>query len=376
MQNPTCFWEQQFWPKNPDFTIIGAGIVGLSAAIEIKKRAPKASVHILEKSPIGAGASSRNAGFTCFGSPTELLSDLKVMPAEELIELIQMRWSGLQILLDRCGKTEIEYHNWGSTECFLPDANAEYHSAKSQLPFLNELIKDAIELPECFSDLHLQDHGFNLHQNGFFNQYEGQIDTGKMYQKLEQLAMQSGVIISRGANIESIDFEDHPILHFQEQFPAIRTKNLLICTNGFSQELMPNLDCFPARAQVLVSSPINQLPFKGTFHMDEGYYYFRNIGNRVLLGGGRNLDIPGETSTNRTVNEKIQIELEKLLRNRILPKHTFNIDYQWTGIMGTGKVKKPIIEKKGNHCLVGVRLGGMGVAIGSHLGNQMAKIIV
>lgn len=376
MQHPTCFWEQNYWPNHPDFTIIGAGIVGLSAAIEIKNRTPKASVHILEKSPLGAGASSRNAGFTCFGSPTELLADLTVMPAEELIDLIRMRWSGLQILLERCGKSAIDFHNWGSTECFLPEAKDQYQQAKTKLSFLNELVQNAIQLPLCFSDQNIQSHGFNLHNSGLFNQYEGQIHTGKMYQKLEQIALQKGVIISRGAEIKSIDFEEHPVLHFQEQLPSIRVNKLLICTNGFSKNLLPKIDCSPSRAQVLVSSPIPNLPLKGTFHMDEGYYYFRNVGNRVLLGGGRNLDIAGETSSQRDLNEKIQIELEKLLRNRILPKQEFCIDYQWTGIMGIGKVKKPIIEQHGNHCLIGVRLGGMGVAIGSDLGNQMAEIIV
>jgi glycine/D-amino acid oxidase-like deaminating enzyme len=47
----------------------------------------------------------------------------------------------------------------------------------------------------------------------------------------------------------------------------------------------------PARAQVLITKPIDSLKIKGTFHMDRGYYYFRNIDNRVLIGGGRNLDL-------------------------------------------------------------------------------------
>jgi len=46
-----------------DFVIIGAGIVGLSTALELKKRFPQASITILEKEPtLGKHASGRNSG--------------------------------------------------------------------------------------------------------------------------------------------------------------------------------------------------------------------------------------------------------------------------------------------------------------------------
>ena len=46
-----------------DFVIIGAGIVGLTTAFELKKRFPQASIAILEKEPmLGKHASGRNSG--------------------------------------------------------------------------------------------------------------------------------------------------------------------------------------------------------------------------------------------------------------------------------------------------------------------------
>ena len=37
--------------------------------------------------------------------------------------------------------------------------------------------------------------------------------------------------------------------------------------------------------------------------------------------------------------------------------------------------KKPIIEKTHEHIAIGVRMGGMGVAIGSLVGEEVARII-
>jgi hypothetical protein len=48
--------------------------------------------------------------------------------------------------------------------------------------------------------------------------------------------------------------------------------------------------------------------------LDRGYYYFRNVGNQILLGGGRNLDFDAETTIELAQTEIIQNKLEQLLK--------------------------------------------------------------
>jgi hypothetical protein len=64
---------------------------------------------------------------------------------------------------------------------------------------------------------------------------------------------------------------------------------------------------------VLLTSPIKGLPFRGTFHADEGFYYFRNLGDRVLLGGARNKAFEEEQTTEMHPSVKIQEALEAYL---------------------------------------------------------------
>jgi hypothetical protein len=54
--------------------------------------------------------------------------------------------------------------------------------------------------------------------------------------------------------------------------------------------------------------------------LDRGYYYFRNIGDRILLGGGRNLDFDVENTTEFAQTEIVQNKLEELLKEVILIK--------------------------------------------------------
>ena len=76
----------------------------------------------------------------------------------------------------------------------------------------------------------------------------------------------------------------------------------------------------PARAQVLITKPIENLQIKGTFHLEKGYYYFRNIDNRILLGGGRNLDFTTEETSKFGLTTLVQNKLEEILKTTILPR--------------------------------------------------------
>ena len=95
----------------------------------------------------------------------------------------------------------------------------------------------------------------------------------------------------------------------------------------------------------------------------------------MLFGGGRNIDFEKETTTDFTLNEKIQNDLIEKLHTIILPNQSFGIDMQWSGIMAFGKNKNPIIAQHSNHIFLGVRMGGMGVAIGSEVGNALSEMV-
>ena len=92
------------------------------------------------------------------------------------------------------------------------------------------------------------------------------------------------------------------------------------------------------------------------------------------MGGGRNLDLSGETTEKFGLSNQIQLKLKDLLENVILPSNSFEIEDAWSGIMGVGKSKSPIIKKINNNTAVGVRMGGMGVAIGSQVGKKLADL--
>lgn len=71
------YWEKEQYFRGNDLVVVGSGIVGLNAAIEYKLKYPRQKVLVLERGILPLGASTKNAGFACFGSVSELNDDLK-----------------------------------------------------------------------------------------------------------------------------------------------------------------------------------------------------------------------------------------------------------------------------------------------------------
>ncbi|GGE35730.1 NAD(P)/FAD-dependent oxidoreductase [Psychroflexus planctonicus] len=366
------YWEQRIWFSNVDFCIVGSGIVGLSCALQLKKRHPKAKIIVLEKGILPQGASTKNAGFACFGSASELLSDLKNHSEEEVVNLVKQRIDGLELLKSTLGEKQIDYQQNGGYEVFLKKDKALFEECKANLNRLNKLLKPVFKAD--FFQLKTNSFGFkNTLEQLIFNPFEGQIDTGKMMQTLLQKVQSQGVFVLNSVKVKSFSTEAEAV-HIQLNNFSFKTKHFYIATNAFASELL-NLEVTPARNQVLITQPIPNLHIKGTFHLDEGFYYFRNIHHRILLGGGRNLDEVGETTSVLATTERIQNALENLLHQVILPDQQVDIDQRWSGILGVGNQKKPIVKTVENRVRCAVRLGGMGVAIGSNIGKELANLI-
>lgn len=366
------YWELKNWFSNVDYTIVGSGIVGLHAALRLRERFPNAKILLLEKGVLPQGASTKNAGFACFGSLSEIMDDLNSHTEDEVISLVEKRWRGLQLLRKNLGDDALDFKPFGGYELFTEQDENLFQDCLRALPFVNEILR-----PLFKSDVFNKDvDRFNFKGTNeylIFNPFEGQIDTGNMMQALLKKAQAATILILNQQTVTSYADNENAVEVVLKDF-SFYSKKLLFATNGFSNQIT-NGAVKPARAQVLITEPIKNLDIKGTFHLDKGYYYFRNIGDRILLGGGRNLDFDTETTTEFGETEIIQNRLEQLLKEVILPEKDFKIAHRWSGIMGIGNSKNPIVSQLSSNVYCGVRLGGMGVAIGSLIGQDLADLI-
>jgi gamma-glutamylputrescine oxidase len=379
-------WEQSTYYAPKDVVIIGCGFVGLWTAYELIHKNPKLKITILERGVIPSGASTRNAGFSCFGSVSELMYDVQLMGEANMLETVKMRYDGLQKIQKIFGKQDIDYDQFGGYELFEEGGAYDISKLDADIAYLNKVLAPVLKTPSkngkylpiyTNESKQIKKLGFQKINALAFSPFEGQLNSAKLVLALQQAVQAKGVQIMFNTEVKKFKSHKNGVTIKTNLEADIETKQLLICTNGFAKKLVPELDVVPARGQVFVTEPIPNLKFKGTFHFDEGFYYFRNLGNRILLGGARNKDFKNEKTTSLETSKLIQKTLEEFMMKRILPKGSKKpkIELRWSGTMGMGEIKKPIIQQLQPNVYCAVRMSGMGVAIAPIVAQKAVKLM-
>lgn len=369
------YWEREQYLSGIDVVIIGSGIVGISTALSLKKQKPGLNILVAERGAMPSGASTKNAGFACYGSISELMDDLTSLSENEVFALVEKRYKGLKQLRQNVGDANMKLEMLGGYEVFEDDEN--YEKCAEKMSWFNEKLKPIVGLSDVYSTAKdkISSFGLGRIKHMIHNRGEGQIDSGRMMNALLDKAKSAGIHLLNGLHITRFEQESNGVTLITANGFNIATKKIIVCTNGFAKQLLPEEDVEPARAQVLVTKEIPNLKLKGAFHFDKGYYYFRNIGNRVLLGGGRNLDFATENTTEHSLTPVVQNKLDEQLSTMILPGVKYEVDMRWAGTMGIGKTKSPIVRKIEENVFCAVRMGGMGVALGSLTAEEVATLV-
>ncbi|MGB1076032.1 MAG: NAD(P)/FAD-dependent oxidoreductase [Flavobacteriales bacterium] len=374
-----AFWEREMGLTNCDVLIVGAGIVGLSAGIALQKSSPDLRITVIDRSPFSDGGSTRNAGFACFGSPRELLDDCDANGEFEMLENVRRRWKGLQLLLGELGSENIGYQATGSLEIAhrgswgdCPDTLSE------EIDWLNAKLGAITGMKSTFvsAPSHILT-GLNLDSMSsiWYSPLEGMLHSGQMMLALERRAAVAGIVVRRGLNVESIErnangtatlrlraaFNDQP-----ETFSVCPPRTLL-AINGLTAQFLEDAEVERVPNQVLVTSRLSDGLPKCPIHAESGFVYARPLpSGQMLIGGGRHWLGIGP--------EEREARLVEWLRRAVPSTMHTEVEMRWTGYLGVGPSKHTRVESL-TPCLFGAwRLGGMGVATGMAIGQELARL--
>lgn len=371
------FWEEDAFLQPADVTIAGAGFAGLWTAFFLARKAPSLRIRILERSLIPSGASTRNAGFACFGSLTELIADAASFGYPAMQKMVSMRWEGLQFLTSEFQEEEIDYFQKGGSE-LIPSGRFENQAElREQINRINLLLKEVVGPDSVFTNEPLKLSAFGFGNTSYLvgNELEGQLHSGKLVKALISRLRKMNVDILFGVEVMKYTSNQNSV-SIQTTLGTLSSGQFIICNNSFAPQLSDQLNIIPARGQLLLTGPVSNLKFEGCFHADEGFYYFRNLGDRVLLGGARNKAFSEEKTRDTVVTDTIQQELERYLRTVVLPGSSVEIERRWSGIMGMSATRHPVVKELEPHVFAAVGMGGIGVAVGPVTGRQAAERII
>jgi glycine/D-amino acid oxidase-like deaminating enzyme len=299
-----------------------------------------------------------------------LLENVKEIGWDKTLEMTQKRFEGIQIIQQHFGEL-IDYNACGASELFT-ERNI-FEENLSQLELLNKnLSAMVLNQNHFYEDTKIiSESKFKGFQYAISNAAEASIHSGKLFYNLYKTLVGQDVKFFFGTEVENIDTSHKTAIIKTKNLGDFEAQHVCICTNAFSNLFLTAQNIKPGRGQVLITKPIKNLPFNKTFHFDKGYFYFKNVGDRVLFGGGRNLDFEGENTAEFGTTEMIIKKLKQHLSDYILPNTDYEIDHIWSGIMAFNESKTPFSEIIQPNLSASVCMNGMGVALAPYLAREL-----
>ena len=368
------FWERDAFRKHYDIFIIGGGFSGLSTAYFLSKNNPKLSIAVLDQQIHQRKASTRNAGMACISSLSELLNDVESEGWDAVLSLIEKRWKGLELMRSLFPLEEIHYRDVKAGELFF---EGQTYAADKYLPRMEEANENlqSVVGKTYFSSA---PGFFPGHEKGHFVKHkkEGQLHPARLHRAWTKHCRDQGVDILEGLECMHCE-KKRSGFEIRTQGPVFSASKVLWATNGAVSSVYPEQDVKPVQNHVWVFSSQNPVSWEGNIHAESGYVYARNIGDQLLIGGARHQqDHRGKDLADS--GEAIYSYLLDFARRFLWEDKDAHISEpiaHWTGYLGVGGKKEPILREIRDGEFILARLNGMGVALSSYLGREMANRI-
>ena len=353
-----------------DFCVIGAGLAGLSTALELVRAG--ATVTVVEAGRIAWGASGRNGGFVAPGFATDVeqfvdrigldcvkrLYRYSTLGADQLRENIQ-RLSPHSLMgeskyaLSRYPDTK-GMKDYAATLKEMHGEPAEYRSRREiQQVFKTERYHDGVFKP----------YGFHIHPLNYALALAAEIER------------QGGAIYENSA--AELITEDDVTAQVDTTRGSVRCQKVIVCTSGYDNGFYRPISrsVLPVATHVVVTEPLSDTltALIGTKACiaDTGNAcdYYRLIDNNRLLWGGK-------ITTMKVPPGSLNRQMQRAMVDVYPALSEVKIDYSWSGLMGYCRHKMPVIRKQSPQVWVATAFGGHGLNTATMAGILVSSALV
>ena len=336
-------WQQRIpAPERIDtcVAIIGAGITGLSAAIECQAR--NIPCVILEAEYPASKASGRNAGYLMRGAAENYAAAINDLGRDRARFL--WRWTEQNLLqLRALGIESVPSFN-NRPSCLVATEEAEAaqleHSAEllREDSFEVELIRAGINAPD---DAIFRSGRSTL---ALLNPSDATCSPTELVAQLQRQLTDTPILTN--APVHDIQPSTNHITLSARAY-TVRAKHVLAATNAYARHLLPELEgvVTPNRGQMLAFRPADPAlaDLAYAYYLNHGSEYIRpGAKGEIILGGARKSDETAERTDHDAVSDTVQSTLEHWIRALITTD--YEVTARWSGIMGFTNDAMPIVK--------------------------------
>ena len=328
-------WSRSAHPDDirAEVAILGAGIAGVSAALECQRRGVSAVV--IERGAIASGASSRNAGFLMRGAADNYAAGVRDLGRERTRALWKLSEANLASLIALGAGALPSFRRVPS--CLVAMTESEAAELRTSAAMLRD-DGFAAEIIDTHTDAVWRNPQARC---GLVNPGDAVINPVDL---VRHLAAQLDRPIIDHAEIAEVDRSGSDIV-IRCATMAVRAPRVVVCLNAFVGQLFPEIAHWaePNRGQmVAVRAPTDRAPISMAYYANHGHDYFRRVDDEtVIFGGRRHRFAPHERTEIPEPTDEVQRSLEALARESL--GADYPVVARWAGIMGFSPTGLPIV---------------------------------
>ncbi len=368
-------------PSHADIVIIGGGYAGLNAAIELAQAG--CAVTVVDKGTIGAGASSRAAGFTSGRAGISKQINLEATVGEKrsraILEEADTAYDQLQTFITS-NNIECDYQHCGrfvgAHSARAYDRIATKMAEYKQDSGAGQSIAPEFEMiPQSAQSAFVQSEYF---KGGMFTPNAGSINPAKYHAGLLRLADGLGVQCCSDTRVVSIvNQADNKHIHTSRGI--ITARDVIIATGGYTDRALPwfRRRVIPISSTIIATEPIGRdrvaalLPQQCPVIDTKRVISFARPspdGTRILFGGRAKFTPTGEVQSARLLYKQM---------HHIFPELAdVKVTHSWAGLMAFTFDFLPKIGTHNDWHYAIACNGGSGIVLMSWLGRKAAQKIL
>lgn len=362
-------------PTRVHTLIIGAGYTGLNAAIELATQGVD-DILVIDAGDIGAGCSSRNAGFVLPSSGRLSLADYRQRFGEEVAAGVLHEFNfGVTHLEDLVKRHAIDC-DYAPANYLRIAHNADEAAKLRQLaavdsPWPRTFIK-AAELQHRLPGVR---HGFAALQQ----QPAARVHPLALVQGYAKVAEQMGVAFKTHCPVLNIQSRAQSV-HVETAQGPVSAERVLLCTNAYATRMLltdVTSHQLPVLSNVAVTAPLSQWQIQqiglgvNDLVMDTRRlkYYYRLLDDNRLLFGGR-----GAVSGQHARHPRYAKQLHRAMCDTMPVLNDTPFEYQWSGWVSVPLDAYPRVYRHSSRVLASLGYCGAGISFASLAGKRLAEL--
>lgn len=353
-----------------DVGIVGAGFMGLAAALMLATQG--ARVAVLEAADVGWGASGRNNGLIAPGLKRDPHEVRRLLGREAGDRLLEFSGNAPRQLFDLIADHGMECDAVNRGWIQAAHSRFALRTLERRARDWHDLGAEVGMIPESNVAERL---GTNYYNGALFDPRGGSLNPLACVRGLARVASAAGAAIYTGTPVTRLN-RDGVRWRIRTPDGALKCENVLLCTNAYGNNIRElRATVFPLRTAQVASEPLPENKLATILPKGEAASDTHRLLTSFRITADKRLIMGGASATAGDESKSLIRHLHFAASERFPQLGTIRWQYGWSGYLALTVDHLPAIRRHADGLYSAIGCNGRGIAMSTVIGGLLADLV-